>query len=42
MKRGLKINDADEGETCKMSECDDASKMGTKQVRESPESKSRS
>jgi len=42
MKQGLKINDADEGETCRMSEWDDASKMGAKQVRESPELKSRS
>jgi len=42
VKQGLKIDDADEDETRKMSEWDDASKMGMKRVRESPESKSRS
>jgi len=42
MKQGVKINDADECKMCRMNEWDDASEMGVKQVRESPESKSRS
>ena len=30
MKQGIRINDADGSETCRMSEWDDASKMGMK------------
>jgi len=37
VKQGVKIGDADECETRKGNECEGASKMGTKHVRESPE-----
>jgi len=37
VKQGVKINDADECETRKGNECEGASKMSPKHVRESPE-----
>jgi len=42
VKQGAMINDADECETCRRNECDGASKMSPKRVRESPERESRS
>jgi len=42
VKQGVMINDADECETCRRSECGGASKISLKRVRESPERKSRS
>ena len=37
VKQGVRINDADECETCKRNECEGASKMSPGHVRESPE-----
>jgi len=37
VKQGVMINDADECETCKGNECEGASKISPKHVRESPE-----
>jgi len=37
VKQGVKINDADECETHKRNECEGASKISPKHVRESPE-----
>jgi len=37
VKQGIMINDAGECETCKRNECEGASKMSPKHVRESPE-----
>jgi len=37
VKQGVRINDVDECETCRRNECDRASKMSPKRVRESPE-----
>jgi len=42
VKQGIRINDADECETCKGNECGGASKMSPKCVQESPEVESRS
>jgi len=42
VKQGVMINDAGECETCRRNECDRASKMSPKRVRESPERESRS
>ena len=42
VKQEVKINDADERETCMRNECEGASKMSPKRVRESPEGESRS
>ena len=42
VKQGVMINDADEYETCKRNECEGASKMSLKRVREGPERESRS
>jgi len=36
VKQGVMINDADECETCRRNECEGASKMSSKHVRESP------
>jgi len=34
VKQGIMINDADECETCKRNECEEASRMGLKHVQE--------